>query len=182
MIYGNGFFNHTVSAELRFHRIQEAIATNPVFDMRGFRHSTLYGEAALVSESFVDGRKTGAEAGQLDMVTAELFFKDGRFPDDFHRPAAPVEGLGVIEIFKTHPTKPGRNVNGVNTFEEDNSLGGVEDPCAFYDGFVNNKVLSQYPSPTGLLRTNLNTYLDLIYVEGGLAALGCEQIFPFGED
>ncbi|KAH6905861.1 Chloroperoxidase, partial [Coprinopsis sp. MPI-PUGE-AT-0042] len=181
-IYGNGFFNHTVAGELRYHRIQQSIATNPNFDIRGFRHTTLYGEAAFVSEFFVDGRKTGAEAGQLDMVTAELFFKDNHFPDDFHRSATPVSGSGAGQIFAAHPTEPGRNVNGVNTFEVDHSLGGVTDICGFYHGFINDKVLRQYPNPTGLLRTNLNTYLNFFYVEGGFTTLGCEQLFPFGQD
>ncbi|KAH6905841.1 aromatic peroxygenase precursor [Coprinopsis sp. MPI-PUGE-AT-0042] len=182
MIYGNGFFNHTVAGELRYHRIQESIATNPNFDIRGFRHTTLYGEAAFVSEFFVDGRKTGAEAGQLDMVTAESFLKDGRFPVDFHRSAIPVAAVGTAQIFAAHPTEPGRNVNGVNTFEVDRSLGGLTDVCGFYNGFINDKVLRQYPNPTGLLRTNLNKYLDLFYVETGFSALGCEQLFPFGQD
>ena len=150
--------------------------------MRGFRHTTLYREAALVAESFTDGRKTGAEAGQLEMASAESFFKDARFPEDFHRPTAPVVGLGAIEIFSTHPTEPGRNVNGVNIFEVDHSLGGLSDPCAFYNGFINDKVLRQYPNPTGLLRSNLNKYLDLFYLEGGFPSLDCEQLFPYDQD
>ncbi|KAH6905855.1 Chloroperoxidase [Coprinopsis sp. MPI-PUGE-AT-0042] len=184
MIYGNGFFNHTVAGELRYHRIQESIANNPEFDMRGLRHINLYGEAAFVSEFFVDGRKTGAEAGQLDMVTAELFLKDNRFPVDFHRSAIPVAPAGAAQIFAAHPTDPGRNVNGVNTFEVDRSLGGRTDICGFYRGFINDKVRRQYPNPTGLLRTNLNKYLDFFYATGAFpfAALGCEQLFPYGQD
>ena len=40
--------------------------------MRGFRHTTLYGEAAFVSTFFVDGRKTGAEIGQLEDFRRKL--------------------------------------------------------------------------------------------------------------
>ena len=148
--------------------------------MRGFRHTTLYGEASFVSTFFVDGRKTGAEVGQLDMVTAELFFKDNKFPVDFHTSATPVGGADAGLIFEAHPTEPGRNVNGVNTFEVDHSLGGFGDTCSFYSGFITDKVARQYPTATGLLRTNLNKYLDFFYQ--GFAGAGCTQLFPFGQD
>ncbi|KAH6910881.1 hypothetical protein BKA70DRAFT_1459687 [Coprinopsis sp. MPI-PUGE-AT-0042] len=146
------FFNDTVAGELRFHRIQQSISNNPEFELLGFRHGTAYGEAAFISAFFVDGRKTGAEAGQLDMVTAEGFFKDGRFPKDFHRPAAPVDGSSsAASIFRAHPTQPGRNVNGVNTFVVDTSLPSILfDNCGFYQGFVNQRVVPLYPNPTGI--------------------------------
>ncbi|KAH6910872.1 hypothetical protein BKA70DRAFT_1268815 [Coprinopsis sp. MPI-PUGE-AT-0042] len=148
MIYGNGFFNRTVAAELRYHRIQESISNNPPFEMLGFRHSTAYAEASFPATFFVDGRKTGAEFGQLDMATAESFFKDAHFPVDFHRPAAPVDGLE-------------KNVNGVNTFEVDTSIGSAIDPCGFYQDSSTSK--SRVSTPTRL---------------GG----GCEQIFPYGQE
>jgi unspecific peroxygenase len=182
MIYGNGFFNHTVAAELRYHRIQQSIATNPTFEMLGFRHSTAYAEASFPSTFFVDGRKNGSEYGQLDMVTAESFFKDNRFPDDFHRPSAPVDGSAIPAIFLAHPTQPGRNVNGVNTFEVDTSIGSLIDPCGFYDGFVNVKVKGLYPNPTGLLKKNLIKTLQLFYETFSAQGLDCEQVFPYGKD
>jgi unspecific peroxygenase len=134
MVYGNGFLNTTVAGELRFHRIRQSIATNPTFEMLGFRHTTAYAEASFPATFFVDGRRTGAEAGQLDMVTAERFFKDNHFPEDFHRPAAPVSGQHIPAIYSAHPTLPGRNVNGVNTFQVDTSIGSLIDPCGFYTG------------------------------------------------
>ncbi|KAH6891630.1 Chloroperoxidase [Coprinopsis sp. MPI-PUGE-AT-0042] len=181
MIYGNGFFNHTVAAELRYHRIQQSIANNPNFDIRGFRHTTVYGEAALPGVLFVDGRATGAAIGQLDLVSAELFFKDNRFPEDFHRAAAPSSGSSAANmIFNTHPTEPGRNVNGVNTYEADLSRGGHLDRCSFYKGFIENNLKSQYPNPKGLLRRNLNKNLEFFYAS--FEPLGCERLYPYGQD
>ncbi|KAH6899090.1 hypothetical protein BKA70DRAFT_1437583 [Coprinopsis sp. MPI-PUGE-AT-0042] len=110
-----------------------------------------------------DGRKTGAEAGQLDMATAERFFKDMHFPDDFHRPAKPVDTTAIAAIYAAHPTEPGRNVNGVNTFEVDHSQGSITDPCAFYQQFVLIKVHGLYPNPTGMLKRNLNKNLQFFY-------------------
>ena len=180
MVYGNGFFNTTVAGELRFHRIQQSIATNPKFEMLGFRHNTAYAEASFPATFFVDGRKTGSEAGQLDMVTAERFFKDMQFPVDFHRPAAPVSGQDIGTIYAAHPTLPGKNVNGVNTFEVDTSIGSITDPCGFYNGFVNVKVKGLYPNPKGALRRNLNKNLQFFY--DTFADSGCPQIFPYGQD
>ncbi|KAH6885636.1 hypothetical protein BKA70DRAFT_1337465 [Coprinopsis sp. MPI-PUGE-AT-0042] len=180
MIYGNGFFNTTVSAELRFHRIQESIANNPTFEMLGFRHNTAYAEASFPATFFVDGRKTGSEAGQLDMVTAERFFKDMQFPVDFHRPAAPVTGADIGAIYAAHPTQPGKNVNGVNTFQVDTSIGSITDTCGFYTGFVNVKVKGLYPNPTGILKRNLNKNLQFLY--DTFSGAGCPQIFPYGQD
>ncbi|KAH6885612.1 Chloroperoxidase [Coprinopsis sp. MPI-PUGE-AT-0042] len=180
MVYGNGFFNTTVSAELRYHRIQQSIATNPTFEMLGFRHTTAYAEASFPATFFVDGRKTGSEAGQLDMVTAERFFKDMQFPVDFHRPAAPVSGQDIFAIYSAHPTLPGKNVNGVNTFQVDTSIGSLIDQCAFYTGFVNVKVKGLYPNPTGILKRNINKNLQFLY--DTFAGAGCPQVFPYGQN
>jgi unspecific peroxygenase len=149
--------------------------------MLGFRHATVYGEAALPGILFVDGRKTGAEVGQLDMKNAELFFKDNRFPFDFHRAPAPISGSPAAnQIFAAHPTEPGRNVNGVNTFVADHSLGGHTDRCTFYRGFIQYYLKAQYPNPKGLLRKNINKNLDYFYQS--FEALGCEKLYPYGRD
>ncbi|KAH6910884.1 Chloroperoxidase [Coprinopsis sp. MPI-PUGE-AT-0042] len=160
-IYGNGFYNHTVAGELRYHRIQESIRTNPKFEILGFRHTTAY------------------DIGQLDMVTAERFFKDAHFPEDFYRSATPVDASAAALIYAAHPTEPGRNVNGVNTFEVDHSIGSLTDICGFYAGFVNIKIKNLYPNPTGLLRKNLIKNLQFFYDTFGGQ---CEQIFPYGQE
>ncbi|KAH6883608.1 Chloroperoxidase [Coprinopsis sp. MPI-PUGE-AT-0042] len=182
MIYGNGYWNHTVAAEFRYHRIQESIRDNPTFEILGFRHSTAYAEVSFPGTFFVDGRKTGAEFGQLDMATAESFFKDARFPVDFHRPAAPVDGSAIAGIFAARPTQPGRNVNGVNTFQVDTSMGSVIDPCGFYQGFVNVNVKGLYPNPTGLLRKNLIKNLQFFYDTFAGRGADCQQLFPYGQE
>jgi unspecific peroxygenase len=180
MIYGNGYFNRTVAGELRYHRIQQSIANNPAFEMLGFRHTTAYAEASFPATFFVDGRVTGAMAGHLDMATAERFFKGMQFPKDFHRPAAPVSGSTIEAIYAAHPTEPGRNVNGTNTFEVDYSIGSLTDTCAFYTGFVMTKVAALYPNPAGVLRRNLKRNLELFY--DTVAGNDCVQVFPYGRD
>jgi unspecific peroxygenase len=114
------------------------------------------------------------------MVTAELFFKDGRFPKDFYRSAAPFGAETTGTIFAAHPTRPGRNVNGVNTFEIDETLpSALFDRCGFYQGFVNQKVVPLYPNPTGQLRKNLIKNLQFFYDNNGK---DCVQVFPYGRD
>ncbi|TFK26066.1 Cloroperoxidase [Coprinopsis marcescibilis] len=177
--FGNGFYNYTVGGELRFHRIQQSIATNPEFNIRGFRHVTAYGEAAFIANIFVDGRKTGAEANQLDMDSARNFFKDMRYPRGFFRSNKPTAGEGADIIFAAHPTQPGHNVGGVNSFVVDTSLGGLLDQCLFYTQLVNVTVKGLYPSPTGILRRNLNINLGFLYEALNLPP-SCPQVFPYG--
>ncbi|TFK17876.1 Cloroperoxidase [Coprinopsis marcescibilis] len=180
--FGGGFYNLTVAAELRFHRIQESIANNPQFSIVGFRHLTLYAEAAFPVTLFVDGRKTGAQAGHLDMRSAESFFKDMRFPKGFFRAAQPSGTDPSQEIFEAHPTVPGRNVAGVNTFTPDTSLGSFTDSCAFYTQFANKTIKGLYPNPTGVLRRNLNINLNFFYQSLGGGSESCPQVFPYGQN
>ncbi|TFK21675.1 aromatic peroxygenase precursor [Coprinopsis marcescibilis] len=178
--FGNGFYNYTVGGELRFHRIQQSIATNPQFSIRGFRHITAYGEAAFVANLFVDGRKTGANAHHLDMDSALNFFRDMRFPRGFFRPSSPTAAEGADIIFAAHPTQPGRNNGAVNSFVVDTSMGGLTDPCTFYVQFVNTTVRALYPNPTGVLRRNLIINLGFFY--DALAPPNCPQVFPYGQN
>ncbi|TFK18174.1 Cloroperoxidase [Coprinopsis marcescibilis] len=177
--FGNGFYNITVAAELRFHRIQQSISTNPEFNLMGLRHISAYGEAALPVNLFVDGRKTGAEKGQLDMDSALSFFKDFRFPSGFFRAAEPGGAQGADVIVTTHPVSPGRN-EGAGNYVVDDSLGSVLDPCKFYTQFVNVTVRDLYPNPRGVLRRNLNLNLGFVYE--ALGDPSCPQVFPYGQD
>ena len=93
-----------------------------------------------------------------------------------------MDGSAIAGIFAAHPTEPGKNVNGVNTFEVDTSIGSATDPCGFYAGFVNVKVKGLYPEPTGLLRKNLIKNLQLFYDTFGGPASPCEQLFPYGQE
>ncbi|TFK24484.1 Cloroperoxidase [Coprinopsis marcescibilis] len=174
--YGNGFYNLTVAAELRFHRIQQGVATNPQFSFFGLRHLTAYAEATFPASLFVDGRKQGRDVGQLDMKSAESFFKDMRFPKGFHRSSSPVVIAGLGDLFAAHPFMPGKN-NGthVDSFVVDDSLGSLLDVCSIYTGFVSSTVRTLYPNPTGVLRRNLE--LNLQFLFEGLSNFGCNQIF-----
>ncbi|TFK17849.1 Cloroperoxidase [Coprinopsis marcescibilis] len=178
--FGNGFYNITVASELRFHRIQQSIAENPQFTMLGLRHISAYGEAALPVNLFVDGRKTGSEKGQLDLESARSFFKEMRYPKGFFRAAQPGGGEGSEVIFLSHPTSPGRNNATVNSFVVDDSLGSILDPCKVYTEFVNTTVLGLYPSPTGVLRRNLDIDLGFLYDAFGSGLPNCPQVFPYG--
>ncbi|TFK19789.1 aromatic peroxygenase precursor [Coprinopsis marcescibilis] len=178
--YGGGFYNLTVAAELRAQRIQQSIATNPNFKFLGLRQLTAYGESVLPINLFVDGRKTGAEKGQLDMDTALSFFRDFRFPKGFFRAAEPGGAQGIQDVFAARPFQPGRNVDGVNTFVVDHSLGSLANFCGIYTQLVNTTVRAAYPDPKGVLRRNLNLNLDYLYTMVG--STNCPQVFPYGRD
>ncbi|TFK18467.1 hypothetical protein FA15DRAFT_709827 [Coprinopsis marcescibilis] len=177
--FGGGFYNISVAAELRFQRIQQSIATNPEFDLRGFRHFTAFGETAFAVNMFTDGRRTGAQAGQLDLNAAGNFFRDGRFPNGFHRANKPSAAEGVEVVIAAHFVPPGHNF-GVNNYVPDDSQGGITDICAFYRFFINTTMKALYPNPTGVLRRNLNINLDFFYQT--LPAQDCPQLFPYGRN
>ncbi|TFK17911.1 aromatic peroxygenase precursor [Coprinopsis marcescibilis] len=180
--FGNGFYNYSVAAELRFHRVQQGIAENPHFSFAGFRHLTAYAEVTFPVNMFIDGRRTGFERLQLDMQTAETFFKDNRFPKGFFRSEKPSGTEGLDQIFIAHPTQPGRNAGAVNTFTVDNSLGDLGSAngfCSIYTGLANVTIPNLYPNPTGVLRRNLITNLQFLF-DGLPKQNNCTQIFPFG--
>ncbi|KAH6918079.1 Chloroperoxidase [Coprinopsis sp. MPI-PUGE-AT-0042] len=182
-VYGNGYFNLTVAAELRAHRYQQSIETNPEFRFMGLRHITAFAEASFPAVFFVDGCRTEpGEKFHLDMVTAERFLKEMHMPEDFHRAAEPIEGESGF-LFSLKPLQPGRNVNGVNTFQVDESLGSFTDFCGFYTQFANVTVKGLYPKPTGILKRNLNINLQLLYDNLPIGGPNpCTQVFPYGRD
>ncbi|KAH6897767.1 Chloroperoxidase [Coprinopsis sp. MPI-PUGE-AT-0042] len=182
-IYGGGFYNLTVASELRAHRYQQSIETNPEFRFMGLRHITAFAEASFPAVFFVDGRRTApGEKFHLDMVTAERFLKEMHMPEDFHRAATPQQGESGF-LFSHRPILPGRNVNGANTFQVDESLGSLLDFCNFYTQFVNVTVKGFYPNPTGVLKRNLNINLQFLFDNLPVAPdAGCTQVFPYGQD
>ncbi|KAJ2921746.1 heme-thiolate peroxidase, partial [Candolleomyces eurysporus] len=176
--YGDGYYNLTVAGELRFQRLQDSIATNPQFSFKNVRYFTGYGESAFPINFFVDGRKTDRK---LDMASARSFFKDMRFPPDFHRPPKPTSNEGIAEIFAIHPFLPGGNVDGkVNNFMVDPTSADFTKPCVLYEDIVKT-VQGLYPNPRGVLKRNLIKNLGFLYSSLS-AALGaqCDQLFPYG--
>ncbi|KAF5359269.1 hypothetical protein D9756_003077 [Leucocoprinus leucothites] len=177
--YGAGKYNYTVGGELRYRRVQDSIATNPEFSFVPPNYLAGFAEMVFPVNFFVDGRQGD---GQLDLDVARGFFQDGRMPDDFHRASKPMTAEGIEQVIAAHQILPGRNVNGVNTYTPDPnapSLLDDSDGCKFYEDFVNNAVVSLYPSPTGVLRDALNRNLDLFYQSTGG---NCTQVFPYGKD
>ncbi|KAJ2926139.1 heme-thiolate peroxidase, partial [Candolleomyces eurysporus] len=177
--YGEGYYNLTVAAEYRYHLIQQSIATNPNFSFVFPRYFTGYGESVLALNLFVDGRDNTTVLGgrKLDMATALSFFRDSRFPPDFHRASSPTGSEGLREIMAAHPVRPGRNLDGkINNYvvhePSPSELGG----CGLYNHFV-EKVVSLYPNPKGILRRNLIINLHYFY---GMFKNSCEETFPYG--
>ncbi|TFK17602.1 hypothetical protein FA15DRAFT_683494 [Coprinopsis marcescibilis] len=165
------YYNLSIAAELCYHGVQESIAINPEFSFTGFRHKAAYSEAVFPVNFFVNGCHHGTDkARQLDMDSALSFFRATQ-------PTA-IEGINIIYI--AHPVKPGRNVNGVDSYVADHSLGSLADTCVFYTGFINVTVCGLYPEPTGVLLRNLNINLGFFYdalVDQGL--VDCPQVFPY---
>ncbi|KAF6755032.1 aromatic peroxygenase precursor [Ephemerocybe angulata] len=175
--FGDGLYNLTVAAELRNQRIKESIATNPKFDFTSPRFFTAYAESVFPLNFFVDGRNP---VRALSMENANLFFRDMRFPVDFHRAAAPIGGKGLRDVFAPYPIKPGKNINGINTYTPDPTSADFDNFCLLYTDFVTKTVGSLYPNPQGVLRTNLIINLRNFY-SGIDADENCTEIFPYGK-
>ncbi|PPQ85837.1 hypothetical protein CVT25_003365 [Psilocybe cyanescens] len=130
--------------------------------------------------SFVSPRcKTGADAGQLDMVTACSFFQQSRFPDSFFHANDSGSGDGDKIVFAAHPIQPGRNVSGVNNYVVNLTSADFSDECLLYNKFANQTVRGLYPSPTGDLLTSLKANLHFFY--NAITPGSCQEVFPYGE-
>lgn len=175
--YGDGFYNYTVAAELRWQRIQDSIAHNPQFDLTGPRYFTAFAESTFPVNFFVDGR---SNPRGLSVTNATLFFRDSRFPEDFWRSSQPSAAEGLRDVFFPHPISPGRNVNGVNTYTVDPDSADFNDFCLLYTNFVNATLRSLYPNPKGILRRNLIINLGYLYDAFGFTGVECSEIFPYG--
>ena len=167
----------TVAAELRWHRIQESIATNPTFSFVAPRIFTAYGEAALPINLFVDGRQ---DDGQLDLDVARSIsgFKDNRLPNGFFRANRPRGAEGVDVLATAHPIGPGSNVGGINNYVLDPTSANLSQNCLMYTNYVNQTLRRLYPEPTGILLKALNQNLDFFYK--GVSS-DCPQVFPYGK-
>ncbi|RXW14104.1 heme-thiolate peroxidase [Candolleomyces aberdarensis] len=175
--FGGGFYNLTVAGELRFSRIQDSIATNPQFTFKNVRYITAYGETVFPINLFVDGRQTERK---LSMDHAASFFRDMKFPPDFHRAAQPSSGAGIEQVIAAYPWLPGGNADGqLNNYVVDPTSADFTNPCGLYT-FVIGSVQELYPNPTGILRRNLIKNLGYWYA-GGFASAGCTELFPYGQ-
>jgi hypothetical protein len=112
------------------------------------------------------------------MDAAASFFRDMRFPDDFHRASQPLSGAGDVEqVIGPHPWLPGGNADGkVNNYVVDPTSADFNNPCRLYSHVVGT-VVELYPNPTGNLKRNLIKNLHYWYtgVNGG-----CSELFPYG--
>ncbi|RXW15547.1 hypothetical protein EST38_g10305 [Candolleomyces aberdarensis] len=177
--YGDGYYNLTVAAEYRYHLIQQSIVTNPNFSFVFPRYFTAYAESVLTLNLLVDGRDNTTVLGgrKLDMATALSFFRDSRFPPDFHRASLPTGNDGFEEIMAAHPVRPGRNLDGkVNNYVVGEPTPSELGECGLYNHFV-EKVVALYPNPKGVLRRNLIINLHYFY---GIFDGSCEEAFPYG--
>ena len=86
----------------------------------------------------------------------------------------------IVSVFNAHPTQPGKNQGGVNSYVFDpTSASFAGDACLLYYNFVNQTVRSLYSNPIGALRDALNFNLNTFY--GSLEDRNCTQLFPFGQ-
>ncbi|KAJ3560007.1 heme-thiolate peroxidase [Leucocoprinus birnbaumii] len=177
--FGGGKYNLTVAGELRYHRIQQSIASNPNFSFVAPRYNTAYTESVFLINFFVDGRHYD---GQLDLEVARGFFQDMRMPHDFHRAPKPIGGDGFELVEAARPIQPGRNVRGVNSYTPDPTSPKLTEFCKVYENFVNKTVLTFYPKPTGALRKALKINLGRLYdALNKVNGPGCTQLFPYGK-
>ena len=180
--FGDGFYNQTVAAELRIARIQQSIATNPQFDFTSPRYFTAYAESTFPYVFFADGRvplKPDGTFVGVPIANATLFFRENKFPVDYHRPTAPSGPKGASDLFQAHPIQPGKNMNGINSYTLDPTSADFSDFCLLYRNFVNKTVQGLYPNPKGVLRRNLIINLQNLF--DSMEERECEQVFPYGK-
>ncbi|KAJ3519595.1 heme-thiolate peroxidase [Coprinellus aureogranulatus] len=180
--FGNGFYNKTVATELRWELIQQSIATNPQFDFASPRYFTAYAESAFPFTFFTDGRVPLQADGNyvgVPIANASLFFKDGMFPEAFHRAAEPSSPTAISDMYEAHPIQPGRNMGTVNSYTVDSTSADFSDYCLLYTNFVNNTIRSLYPNPEGVLRRNL--IINLQYWYETVRDRGCIEQRPYGD-
>lgn len=175
--YGGGKYNLTVAAELRYHRIQDSIATNPNFSLISPRYIGVYIDSVSPINFFIDGRKND---GQLDLDVARGFFQFSRMPDEFFRANGSKSIEGIIEVASAHPIRPGRNVGRLNSYTVDPTSPDLTTFCLQYETFVNKTIKGLYPNPSGMLRKALNKNLDFLFQ--GTKGNNCTQVFPYGRD
>ncbi|KAG2004150.1 hypothetical protein CC2G_002741 [Coprinopsis cinerea AmutBmut pab1-1] len=177
-IHGGGFYNLTAATELRYQRIQQSIATNPEMSFVSPRWFTAYAESVFPILFFVDGRNHDGPWSNLSMDAAESFFKDEKFPDDFHRAPGPFSFEGLGYLVTRRPMPPGRNVGGVDNYVPDPNSADFNSFCKMYEDFVNDIVVALYPNPTGLLRRNLIKNLEYFWT--GMFDPACTEVKPYG--
>ncbi|KAG2011105.1 hypothetical protein CC2G_011255 [Coprinopsis cinerea AmutBmut pab1-1] len=124
--YGGGRYNLTAAAELRWARIQQSMATNGQFDFTSPRYFTAYAESVFPINFFTDGRlfTSNTTAPGPDMDSALSFFRDHRYPKDFHRAPVPSGARGLDVVAAAYPIQPGYNADGkVNNYVLDPTSG-----------------------------------------------------------
>jgi hypothetical protein len=111
------------------------------------------------------------------MGTALSFFRDSRFPPDFHRASAPAGNTGMEEIMAAHPVRPCRNLDGkINNCVVHESSPSESSGCGLYNHFI-DEVIALYPNPKGVLRRNLIINMHYFYL---VFENNCEELFPYG--
>ncbi|KAH6881249.1 aromatic peroxygenase precursor, partial [Coprinopsis sp. MPI-PUGE-AT-0042] len=172
--HGGGFYNLSTAHALRTQRIAQSLATNPNFDFTSPRYFTAFAESVFPINFFRDGRIAD---GKLDMASAESFFIEERFPDDFHRKPTPGGLEGFEYLVLRARILPGRNNGTVDSYVIDPSSANFASLCLLYQNFVLKTVKDLYPNPKGVVRYSLNRHLDYFYKGFGLP--DCPQVFPW---
>ena len=169
-----------MAAEVGFQQIQDSIATNPNFSFVSPRYITAYAETVFPILFFIDGRVSD---GQLDLDVARGFYQNSQMPEGFFcannsNGFKGALGVGMRQVFQTHPILPGRS-EGVGNYILDLTSAKIPETCLLYTNFVNQTVRLLYPNPTGHLRTSLNANLDFYF--GAMRPGSCPQVFPFSQ-
>ncbi|KAF9441257.1 hypothetical protein P691DRAFT_791799 [Macrolepiota fuliginosa MF-IS2] len=125
------------------------------------RYFTVYLETTFPINFLVDGRIT--ENRTLGKDDALTWFKTNRFPNDWYRTGIPSTFANITDVADAHVIKPGRNVNGVNTYEVDPTQPDLYNFCGIYVDFANRVVPSMYPKPTGAILEALQINLQYLY-------------------
>ncbi|KZP09818.1 hypothetical protein FIBSPDRAFT_963680 [Athelia psychrophila] len=142
--YGDGKYNLTSAAEVRWTHLQDSITRNPFFEFVTPRYFTAYAESVFPYRFF-----------------------DTQFPADFHRRNG---SFGIAEVgadikvlLSTHPILPGHNDGAGNYVLDPEDAGFGQGLCYLYVKHVNETTLGLYHNPTGALKKALQENVATFY-------------------
>ncbi|KAG5650983.1 hypothetical protein H0H81_010330 [Sphagnurus paluster] len=151
--------NLRVMQESKYRRFLSCQKENKQLDYNVGRVQLSYGEAAFTLEFMANGTD-----GILTVPTLTSFFRDQKFPDNWHRrPTVAtfnIVGETSFNVYSPYPVGPGaNNADGVYVPNGDDVL----DVCILYNNLVAVKLPAVLLNTTGLLRENIDFLLGQMH-------------------
>ncbi|KAF8065217.1 hypothetical protein FPV67DRAFT_1501875 [Lyophyllum atratum] len=131
--------------EFKSKQFEDSQAADKKLELHIGRFSLSYADTALVLNFFANRTD-----GKVSIPTMTSFFRDQRFPANWHRRSPNKSSL--TESLSYSP-------NGVYVPDSADTI----DPCAFYDYLAGDNLPGVLSNTTGLLKRNVDFLLDAIH-------------------